>query len=105
MELANERAQTDPARLGADPARRRAGAERERVAAGACRNLALRRSFSRGISSTRLHGRVRASSWWTISFSQASRHAPDEPGRTNTKVALATPASARDCSVEVPISS
>ncbi len=35
--------------------------------------------------------------------SQASRQAPGEPGRTNTKVVSISPAVARDCNVEVPI--
>ena len=38
-------------------------------------------------------------------FSQAVRQAEVEPGRANTNVPLASPAKARDCSVEVPISS
>ena len=40
-----------------------------------------------------------------ISFSQPVRQAEVEPGRQNRKVPLARPAKARDCSVEVPISS
>lgn len=40
-----------------------------------------------------------------MSFSQAVRQAPLEPGKQNTKVPLAVPASALDCKVEVPISS
>jgi len=62
-------------------------------------------SFSRGISMTRLHGRVRLSSCSTIRRSHASLQAPDEPGNTKIKVELATPASARDCSVDDLISS
>ena len=38
------------------------------------------RSWRRGISSTKLHGRKRLSSWWTRIPSQASRHAEGEPG-------------------------
>ena len=41
-------------------------------------------SLNRGISSTRLHGRVRASSCAAISSSHAVAHAPDEPGTQNT---------------------
>src|SRR5690606_2416977 len=37
-------------------------------------------SRSRGISSTRLQGGVRRSSWASISSSQAVAQAPDEPG-------------------------
>src|SRR5262245_63537845 len=62
-------------------------------------------SRSRGKSSARLQGRVRASSWARMSFSQAVLQAPLEPGRQKTKVPLAEPARARDCRVEVPISS
>ena len=38
-------------------------------------------------------------------FSHAVRQAEVEPGRQNRKVWLASPAKARDCSDEVPISS
>ena len=40
-------------------------------------------SCSRGISSTKLQGRKRLSSWWTRMPSQASRQAPGEPGSAN----------------------
>ena len=52
--------------------------------------------------STRLQGRVRASSWGEITFSQPSRTAPPEPGRQKTKVPFATPAQARDWIVDRP---
>ncbi len=42
---------------------------------------AARCSCRRGISSTRLHGRWRLSSWWRMMSSQPSRQAPGEPGR------------------------
>ena len=41
-------------------------------------------SLSRGISSTRLQGRVRASSCAAISSSQAVAQAPEDPGTQNT---------------------
>src|SRR3546814_14845565 len=62
-------------------------------------------SFSRGLNVARLQGRVRASSWARMIFSHAVRQADVEPGRQNTNVPLASPANARDCSDEVPISS
>ena len=62
-------------------------------------------SPSRGRRPARLHGRVRASSWLRMIFSQAVRQADVEPGRQKMKVWLASPAKARDCRLEVPISS
>src|SRR3546814_18099552 len=62
-------------------------------------------SFSRGLNVARLQGRVRASSWARMIFSHAVRQADVAPGRQNTNVPLASPANARDCSDEVPISS
>ncbi|AAN79337.1 hypothetical protein i14_0830 [Escherichia coli str. 'clone D i14'] len=53
----------------------------------------------------KLHGRVRASSCGAMIFSHAVRHALVEPGMAKISVLLATPATARDCNVEVPISS
>ena len=41
-------------------------------------------SLSRGINSTRLQGRVRASSCAQINSSQAVAQAPEEPGTQNT---------------------
>ncbi len=56
-----------------------------RPIAGSCRaagsDQPSRCSCSRGISSTKLHGRKRLSSWWTRMPSQASRQALGEPGR------------------------
>src|SRR5210317_1394913 len=60
-------------------------------------------SSSRGISSARLQGRVRISSWALSNSSQAVAQAPVDPGTQKTYVPLATPASARDCIVEVLI--
>jgi len=62
-------------------------------------------SIKRGINWTKLQGLVRKSSCALINFSHANRQAPEEPGSTKTKVRLATPANARDCRVEVLISS
>ena len=45
-----------------------------------CHSPAARCSLSRGISSTRLHGRWRLSSWCLMMSSQPSRQAPGEPG-------------------------
>jgi hypothetical protein len=53
---------------------------------------------------TKLQGRCRASSCSARIPSHAVRHAPVEPGRQHTKVRLASPASARLCTVELPIS-
>src|SRR5690606_32675259 len=63
------------------------------------------RSRRRGSNETKLQGLVRISSCGSRMRSQAVRQAPDEPGSTNTRVPLATPASARDWMVELPISS
>jgi hypothetical protein len=52
-----------------------------------------------------LHGFVRASSCARTIFSHAVRQADVEPGRANRNVPFASPAKARDCSVDVPISS
>ncbi|MNN05853.1 hypothetical protein D3C81_1186260 [compost metagenome] len=61
----------------------------------------LGRTFRCG---TKLHGRVRLSSWpRRISF-QAVRQAPGEPGRQQISVPLLIPARARDWMVEAPIS-
>ena len=60
--------------------------------------------MSLGLSSARLQGRVRVSSWASMSLSQPVATALREPGRQNTKVALARPARQRDCRVEVPMS-
>src|SRR5439155_8705396 len=62
-------------------------------------------SSRRGRRLARLHGLVRESSCAPISFSHAVRQAEVEPGRQNTNLSLARPANARDCKVEVPISS
>src|SRR5512143_4312736 len=62
-------------------------------------------SFRRGISSARLHGRVRKSSCEAISLSQPVAQAFEEPGRQKRYVAFATPARQRDCRLEGPISS
>ncbi len=40
-------------------------------------------SCSRGISSTKLQGRKRLSSWWTRMSCHASRQAPGDPGSAN----------------------
>ena len=69
------------------------------------RRLVAQVSLKRGLSSARLQGRVRASSWASISLSQPVATALREPGRQNTKVPLASPARQRDCSVDVPMSS
>src|SRR5579875_1103460 len=61
-------------------------------------------SPSRGSSPTRLHGRVRASSCARSSFSHAVLHADVEPGKAKIKVWLDSPANARDCRLDVPIS-
>lgn len=50
------------------------------VARPACGDQSPRCSCSLGISSTKLQGRWRASSWWTRIPSQASLQAPVEPG-------------------------
>jgi hypothetical protein len=55
------------------------------------------------MSMTRLQGLWRLSSCSRMSSSQAVRQAPEEPGRQKMKVALATPATARDCRLEVRI--
>ena len=54
------------------------------------------------MSSTMLQGMWRLSSCQRMSLSHPSFTAPLEPGRQKMKVALATPAHARDCSVDVP---
>src|SRR6187402_499608 len=65
----------------------------------------MHHSRNRGLKFARLQGLVRESSCARISFSQAVLQAEVEPGRQNTKVLLASPANARDYSVDVPISS
>ena len=69
---------------GPGPARRKARS-RSRSPTGGARLLiyAVLCSCSRGISSTKLQGRKRLSSWWTRMSSQASRQAPGEPGSAN----------------------
>src|SRR5690606_21685786 len=62
-------------------------------------------SFSRGISSAKLQGRVLQSSCARRILSQPVAHAFDEPGRQNTNVPLATPPRQRDCRLDVPMSS
>ena len=52
-----------------------------------------------------MQGRVRASSCARMMVSQAVRQAEVDPGRQKMKVWLASPAKARDCRLEVPISS
>src|SRR5204862_4079608 len=89
---------------GAGPARRRRRSRETRL-----RTFNRRwrggYSFSRGISSARLHGCVRRSSCGPISLSHPVAHAFDEPGRQKTYVAFATPATQRDCRLDGPISS
>ena len=62
-------------------------------------------SSNRGTSTAKLQGRVRISSCGSRIFSQAVRQAPLEPGTQKIKVPFASPATVRDCMVEVPISS
>ena len=52
--------------------------------------------------STRLQGLWRLSSCNEMTLSQPSFTAPFEPGRQKMNVPLATPAIARDCSVDSP---
>ena len=61
------------------------------------------RSNRRGISSTKLQGRWRLSSWSLRILSHPSFTAPFDPGRAKTKVSPASTAQARLWIVEVPM--